>query len=281
VPPLVLFGIGMQIRRMRLALPEKTSLAPICRTLDFLCCSLAPKCVLRRVPCGTGFCMFWIRVNDPSHYDLARGFYEPTMIAWLNENTKLGDTFLDIGANVGYYAVLAAKLVGPTGLVIAVEADPNIAEILRKNLEANHLSNARVISGAATDFAGTVRVGRAPASGWTGLYYATPEEWIDVPAFTVDGLSRSLGLNQVNVVKVDVEGAEASVLDGMTDVLKRFTPRLLIEVHRTHSGVEEHVLKILAAHSFETEILDSVDATMHVAATPTLKSAIGERESAQ
>ena len=270
----------MQIRRMRLALPAKASLVPICRTLDFLCCSLAPKWVLRRVPCGTGFCMFWLRVNDPSHYDLARGSYEPTIIAWLNENTQLGDTFLDIGANVGYYAVLAAKLVGPAGLVVAVEADPNIAQILTKNLEANHLSNARVVSGAATDFAGTVRLGRAPASGWTGLYYGNPDEWIEVPAFTVDGLFRSLGLNQINAAKLDVEGAEACVLDGMTDILTKFTPRLLIEVHRTHSGVEEHVLKVLAAHSFDAAILDCVDATMHIAATPTLESTMGKRESA-
>ncbi|MGI0084715.1 MAG: FkbM family methyltransferase [Nitrososphaerales archaeon] len=229
----------------------------------------------RSVPYGNDTCTLWLRVNDPCHYDVAGGTYEAVVTKWLTENLKPGDTFFDIGANIGYYAVLAARLIGPEGIVIAVEADPNVAQILTKNFEANHLSNARVISGAVTDFSGTVRLGCAPASGWTGFYYRTADKWVEVPAFTVDSLVRSLRLTHVDVIKIDVEGAEGRVLDGMTDTFRRLEPKLLIEVHCGHSGIEEHVFRVLEIHRFNNEILDLADTTMHVAATPTLTSAGG------
>lgn len=199
--------------------------------------------------------------------------YEAVVLEWLRKNLKSGDTFWDIGANIGFYSVLAARLVGPAGFVVAVEADPNVAEIVTRNFEVNRLANARVISGAVTDHTGTVRLGRAPATGWTGLYYGRPDEWIDVPAFTGDSLLKSLGAEQIDAVKIDVEGAEGGVLAGMTELLSKMRPLLLIEVHRMHAGVEERVSQILAAARFEWEILDRVDATMHIAAKANLKSA--------
>lgn len=270
IPAAVLFWMGAVTRRLRLAFSGKPSLDFTCRIFDFICCSFSPKTVLRRIPLGADVFALSLRVNDPSHYDLARGMYEAVVIKWLQENLKSGNTFWDIGANVGFYAVFAARLVGPTGLVVAVEADPNVAAVLAKNFEANHLSNARVVSGAITDHTGTVRLGRAPASGWTGLYYEKPDEWVEVPAFTGDSLVNSLAVDQIDVIKVDVEGAEGRVLAGMTELLTKTRPRLLIEVHRTHPGVEEDVTKVLAAHHFESEILDRVDATMHIAAKPIL-----------
>jgi FkbM family methyltransferase len=272
IPAAVLFWIGAVMRRLRLAMSEKSFLRFSCRVLDFLCCSLSPKVVLRHISCGTESFALWVRVNDPSHYDLVRGMYEAAVLEWLRKNLESGDTFWDVGANIGFYSILAARLVGPAGFVVAVEADPKVAEILVRNFEANQLSNARVISGAVTDHTGLVRLGRAPATGWTGLYYGKPDEWIDVPAFTGDSLLKSLGTNRVDAVKIDVEGAEACVLAGMTDVLSKMRPLLLIEVHRTHAGVEEQVSRILAACRFKCEILDRVDATMHIAAKPSLRS---------
>lgn len=254
------------MRRLRSALSANRQMDFICRALDFLCCSLSPKTVLRGISCGGNSFVLWLRVNDPSHYDLARGAYEVVVAKWMHENLKAGDVFLDIGANIGFFSVLAAKLTGDSGLVVAAEADPSVAEILTKNFEANQLQKARVVAGAVTDYQGTVRLGRAPASGWTGLYYAKADEWVDVPAFTGDGLFKSQGLRKIDAIKIDVEGAEGHVLAGMTELLANFGPRLLIEVHRAHAGVEQQVLGVLAAHGFETEILDRVDVTMHIAA---------------
>lgn len=283
IPATGLFWAGAALRRLRLALSNKMSHEFICRSLDFLCCSFYPKIVLRNVSCNGKSFVLWLRVNDPSHYDLARGVYEGVVVKWLHENLKPGDVFLDIGANIGFYSVCASSLVGPSGLVVAIEADPKVAENLTRNFDANHLSNARALSGAVTDIVGTVRLGRAPASGWTGLYYAKADEWVEVEAFTGDAVFRSLGVEKIDAIKVDVEGAEGHVLAGMTELLGKVGPRLLIEVHRTHSGVEERVRQILAAHHFEIEVLDRVDATMHIAAKPnigpTLK--LGHRRNTQ
>lgn len=273
IPAPVLFWTGAAMRRLRLIISEKPFLHFSCRVLDFLCCSLSPKIVLRHISCETESFALWIRVNDPSHYDLVSGMYEAVVLEWLRKNLKPGETFWDVGANIGFYAVLAARLVGPAGFVVAVEADPKVAEILARNFEVNQLSNARVISGAITDHTGMARLGRAPATGWTGLYYEKPDEWIDVPAFTGDGLLKSLGTDRVDAVKIDVEGAEACVLAGMIEVLSKMRPLPLIEVHRTHADVEEQVSRILAACRFEFEILDRMDTTMHIAAKPSSRSA--------
>lgn len=226
---------------------------------------------MRLVPSVAGVCILDLRVNDPYHYDLALGIHETVVTEWLVKNLRPGEIFLDLGANVGYYAILAAKFIGAEGLVIAVEADPEVAEMLAKNVEANHLNNnVRVVSGAVTDHTGTVRLARAPASGWTGLYYREPDEWVEVAAFTVDDLVKTLQLSRVDAVKIDVEGAEARVLKGMRATMTNCVRRLLIEVHRTHAGVEEEVLDILKDRAFAVKLLDKDGATMHVTAAPSL-----------
>jgi FkbM family methyltransferase len=262
------------MRRARSAISQIHSLRFICRLLDFLCCSLPPSVVLRTVACGADSFALWLRVNDPSHYDLTRGHYETVVTKWLEESLKPGDVFWDIGSNVGLYAVRAARIVGPTGFVVAIEADPEVAAILTKSCEVNHLSHCRVISGAMTDHTGTVRLGRAPATGWTGLYYEKPDEWIDVPGLTGDSLMNSLGASRIDAVKIDVEGAEGHVLAGMIELLTKIRPKLLIEVHRAHAGVEQEVLKILGVCGFETRALDRADATMHIAAQFSVKPAV-------
>jgi FkbM family methyltransferase len=238
-----------------------------CRILDFLCCSLSPKLILRRISCGPESFALWVRVNDPSHYDLVSGNYEAVVLDWLHGNLNSGETFWDVGANVGFYAIIGAKLVGPAGKVVAVEADPDTAKILAANFETNHLTNARVVSAALTDTIGTVRFGRAPATGWSGIYYENSQEWVNVEALTGDALMKSLSLDEVHAIKIDVEGSEAHVLRGMSEILTRAKSRLLVEVHRTHAGVEEEVAAILVNGKFECDVLDQADATMHLSAT--------------
>lgn len=268
IPAPLLFRLGATIRRARHRASKNGRLDLPCRVLDFLCCSLSPKVVLRRIPCGAEILALWVRVNDPSHYDLVNGNYETVVLDWLRRNLNSGETFWDVGANVGFYAIIAAKLVGPTGHVVGVEADPETAKIITANFEINHLANARVVSAALTDTIGTVRFGRAPATGWSGIYYEKPEEWVSVQALTGDTLMKSLGISRVHAIKIDVEGSEAHVLRGMSEILAQNKPRLLIEVHRTYAGVEEQVAGILAEGDFECDVLDKADATMHLVATP-------------
>lgn len=276
----MLFEFGAALRRARHRAAKSSRLELPCRILDFLCCSLSPKLVLRRISCGSESFALWVKVNDPSHYDLVNANYEAVVLEWLCRNLNSGETFWDVGANIGIYAMLAAKLVGPTGHVIAIEADPETAKVLAANLEMNRLANVCVVSAALTDTVGPVRFGRASATGWSGIYCARPQEWISIHATTGDTLMKSTGISSVHAIKIDVEGSEAHVLRGMPEILTQSKPRLLIEVHRTYPGVEKQVAGILAEDDFECEVLDQSGATMHVVANPRQHLAARQPESA-
>lgn len=145
-----------------------------------------------------------------------------------------GMTVIDVGANRGWYTLLFSKYVGPSGCVIALEPVPAMFEVLRQNLEINL-------------FSGNVRSRQVAASSESGLAQieicdATPEisrlatsdrrnssAQASVATVTLDELAAAESLETVHLVKVDVEGAEAKVLSGASQILQRWHPVLLIE----------------------------------------------------
>jgi FkbM family methyltransferase len=137
----------------------------------------------------------------------------------------------DVGANVGYFSMIASQLVGQSGRIISVEPDPRVAEVLRKNIGVNGLYNATVVEAAAYNSCCEVSLGCAPATSWSGLYYERTTKRIAVRALTLDSLLVQLGLDRVDFVKIDVEGAENVVLEGMSEILARYRPQILVELH--------------------------------------------------
>src|SRR5271154_1682751 len=81
--------------------------------------------------------------------------WEPNLTAFLNRRLKSGDVFIDIGANIGYYSLLAERRVGPGGSVLAIEASPSIYDLLRKNISLNEGQRIRAVHRAVTDYEGT------------------------------------------------------------------------------------------------------------------------------
>ena len=79
------------------------------------------------------------------------GVWEPSITRFVNNRLRPGDLFVDIGANVGYYALLAAKRVGPSGAVVAIEASPSIACRLRENIALNGFTNIEVVEAAVSE----------------------------------------------------------------------------------------------------------------------------------
>ena len=79
------------------------------------------------------------------------GIWEPNLTAWIQSRLKPGDCFVDVGANVGYFSLLASTLVGPSGKVISIEAIPRTFEVLTGNLDANGARNVRPIHRAVWD----------------------------------------------------------------------------------------------------------------------------------
>jgi FkbM family methyltransferase len=146
------------------------------------------------------------------------GVWEPNLSAFISRSVQSGDTFVDVGANVGYFTLLAAHIVGDTGSVIALEPEPRIRALMQRNLDLNRVASVRVVAEAATDqdrnlvveFAGEHDMGRtqtraaeAAASG------------ITIRGRALHDLMHPVERERVRLVKIDVEGAELDALRGM------------------------------------------------------------------
>ncbi|BET27581.1 hypothetical protein RGQ30_30820 [Limnobacter thiooxidans] len=143
--------------------------------------------------------------------------FEPLSTKVVCKHLKVGDTFLDIGANFGYFALLAAHKVGPTGQVIAVEASPEVLPQLRKNLQA--CAHAEVIHAAVGKEKGTTAFFLTEDfvnSGVSQSPFLKPARKISVAMDTIDNLlaARGSGNDTVQFIKCDVQGDEMAVLEG-------------------------------------------------------------------
>lgn len=150
-----------------------------------------------------------------------RGHPEPGLSAIMLGQLTTGGTFVDVGANLGLYTVAAARLVGPTGHVVALEPTPRTARVLRENIQLNgllELGTVDVHECAAGAAAGTARLALHDAdSGHNSLYADEGTTGtVEVDVVRLDDLV-PVG-TRVDVVKIDVEGAELEVLEGMRRV---------------------------------------------------------------
>lgn len=147
------------------------------------------------------------------------GFYEPETTKHLLENVSRGQACLDIGANCGYFTLLMARAVGPQGQVVSFEPNQEISRILRWNVKKNGYENIQVRNEAVSNKSGTAQFYRHPQwHGMSSLFLRESGSVVQqVNTVRIDELS----LPHVDWVKIDVEGAECIVLQGMQDTLKR------------------------------------------------------------
>jgi FkbM family methyltransferase len=150
---------------------------------------------------------------------------------------RAGDVVYDLGANVGFYTLLAAKLVGPTGRVVAFEPVPRNLGYLRRHLALNRCENVTVVAAAVSDRPGRARFRDGPAHTVGTL--ADDGEY-DVDVVALDGFAGP----PPRVIKIDVEGAEAGVLRGARRVLREVRPIVLLSTHST--AVREACLSLLS-----------------------------------
>jgi len=149
-----------------------------------------------------------------------------------------GDVVWDVGANIGVYALFAAKRIGPRGKVIAFEPEPHTRTLFRRNCILNHLNNVTVAEYALDKENGTkVLYQSATANPATHSLvrrhdYRLRERGIQVQTVRGDTLIHERGIEQPRVMKIDVEGSEHNALLGMTAILRSQALRmLLVEVH--------------------------------------------------
>jgi FkbM family methyltransferase len=165
------------------------------------------------------------------------GLWEPSPSAWLARRLAPGDVFIDVGANVGYFTLLAARLVGASGGVVAVEAMPAIYQHLLRHVRANGLTNCRCVNEAAVGpdapreatlfWGGEGNIGSSGMIGREGQNRA-----IRVPARPLQAILTDDECRRARVIKVDVEGVEAAAIRGLGLDSGRFDPslELIVEV---------------------------------------------------
>jgi FkbM family methyltransferase len=161
--------------------------------------------------------------NDPVISGaLTFGVYEKPETGFFCAVCKPGMTFLDIGANVGYYTALAIPRIG-SGRVIALEPDPENFEYLQKTIQANHATNVIAIPKAAGAAAGVTTMYRSSTNRGDNRLYANDlsDGTCQVEVRTVDSMLAEMGVESIDLLKADVQGFEGHVLQGMQETIAR------------------------------------------------------------
>ena len=198
---------------------------------------------------------------------LTTGIWEVTETGYMNNHLKPGDVFVDVGAHVGYYTLLAAKLVGESGKVIAVEPNPPTIVRLERDIALNPFRNIVVRKVACTDKETTLKFFQAPVenTGESSINKSNAREGaeISVPGVPLDKIVQELGIKRVDLVKIDVEGAEMSVLGGMTDIIATYHPKVAIELKdnllKNMGSSLEAVKELFMRDGYTLEQFDGID----------------------
>jgi len=191
---------------------------------------------------------------------LMSGFWEKYLMPLLE--IKPGDVFVDAGAHIGFHTVVAAIRTGEHGCVIAVEPDKRNYKILVKNITANKLQNVISVNAALGDYSGKAELyyGREPMAsslykGMLELKRKGIEKVEQVQVVTLDELLRSLGVSRVDSIKVDVEGAELSLLRGAINTLTANDVKLVLEIV---PQLENEIRKLLMSCGYKVSHLQGL-----------------------
>ncbi len=154
---------------------------------------------------------------------MCRGQWEPNETVWIIKSLKKGDTFIDVGANVGYYTIIASKKVGDEGRVYAFEPDPESFALLKANVRVNGLTNVVTEQKALSNEPGVLKLYLAARNRGDHRIYS-PEsdpdrEFVEVEAVTLDDYFAGDD-RPIDVIKIDTQGAEGVIFEGLTGIAK-------------------------------------------------------------
>jgi FkbM family methyltransferase len=188
--------------------------------------SLIPKAAVVPILTGPLRGTRWI-VGSATH-GCWLGTYEQAKQRLFARSIRPGAVVFDVGANVGFYTLIAARKSGPAGRVYAFEPLPRNIAFLRRHLQRNDVINAEVIEAAVSDAAGRAAFEESgsPAMGRLGS-----SGRLQVRTVTLDQMVLDSGLPPPEVIKIDIEGGETRALEGARRILARAQPLVFLATH--------------------------------------------------
>jgi len=202
---------------------------------------------------------FPLRAVPPGHPHtrlLLLGDLEVPVQEALHRTVAPGAIVFDVGANIGFFALLAARLAGPGGRVVAFEPVPEVAGYARAAARSNALDDrVEIRTQAVGEHSGTAALHVVSEPSWSHLAsrgrHPDTVATIDVEVVTLDGLLDA-GEPAPGVIKLDVEGAEVEVLRGASRLLAEHRPALIVELHETNAEVAD----LLEDAGYALDVLD-------------------------
>jgi len=179
-----------------------------------------------------------------------RGYHEKTATRIAKEHIKEGDTVIDIGANIGYYTLLFAKWVGPSGKVYAFEPEPSNFQLLEKNVEANNYENITIFQKAVSDKNDKLSFYISDESSAANQLFK-PKKFSKIIEVDSIKLDEFLPPDQkIDFIKIDIQGAEGTAIKGMNSLLEHNPNTIIMQewwpdaIKKYNMDSDEH-LKIL------------------------------------
>ncbi len=164
--------------------------------------------------------------------------YEPEMTETLNSLLGEGDTFVDLGANEGYFSIIASKIVGNSGKVISIEPQSRLQSVIFRNMSENKAFNIDVFQRAISDHIGIASLSLLPDmnTGGSGLFcatkYSVPKE--NVPQVTLAHLLNQTCKDKIRLLKMDIEGFEYEAIFGSENYfINDIIENIALELHPT------------------------------------------------
>ena len=194
--------------------------------------------------------------------------YELPVARAIRDHLKEGQTFWDVGANVGWFSVFASTIVGASGRVVSFEPSPEVFDILSAHAQsADGITAIRLGVGNADEVRLFAAHGKSSSSSFVEevtkinfcFHSSVPVKNIKVELRRIDSLVKELG-SKPSLLKIDVEGFELEVLRGASELLSTGRPAMIIEVHprqlELSGGTEDLLFQFLRDHKYVWKVID-------------------------
>ena len=176
-----------------------------------------------------------LNIDDYFENNILWGFYESKVKQVIQSNLSNGEVFIDIGANIGFFSILGAKLVGESGRVFSYEPNPNCTERINRNIKLNGYENLNVINKAISNITKRQNFFISKQHALSTLKENSKlmelEKTIEVEITSLDQeiINSGIAKESISLIKIDVEGHELFVFEGMQELLGSTKPKIIFE----------------------------------------------------